>query len=91
MIFWIFWRCYEGVIDGDRFTHQFHKAMKKEFFLLFTLLKNLGLGKEEEERVLLTERGRYLYHVVEKQYSLQYLNPLWASSVKEAWIKEMKL
>ena len=39
MIFWIFWRCYDGIIDKNRFYKLFNKDIKKEFRLLFNLLK----------------------------------------------------
>ncbi|MGI6702563.1 MAG: coproporphyrinogen-III oxidase family protein [Clostridia bacterium] len=91
MIFWIFWRCYDGVIDGSRFTRLYNAYLKKEFPLLFTLLKVLGMAKEEGQRFVLTERGRYAYHLVEKQYSVRYLNDLWQASMNRPWIEEYRL
>jgi oxygen-independent coproporphyrinogen-3 oxidase len=91
MIFWIFWRCYDGVIDGSRFTRLYNADLKKEFPLLFTLLKVLGMAKESGGKFLLTERGRYAYHLVEKQYSVRYLNDLWQASMNRPWIEEIRL
>lgn len=91
MIFWIFWRCYDGIIDKNRFYTLFNKDMKKEFRLLFNLLKIFGMSKEEEDKIYLTELGRFAYHYVEKQYSIYYLNNLWESSMKKAWIDEISL
>ena len=91
MIFWIFWRCYDGIIDKNRFYKLFNKDMKTEFRLLFNLLKIFGMSKEEEDKIYLTELGRFAYHYVEKQYSIYYLNHLWENSIKKAWIDEISL
>ncbi|GAA0179555.1 radical SAM family heme chaperone HemW [Clostridium sediminicola] len=91
MIFWIFWRCYDGVIDENRFKELFGKDMKKEFRLLFTALKFLRMSKQQQNKLVLTNFGRYAYHYVEKQYSIHYLNKLWQSSMEKAWIEEIKI
>ena len=91
MIFWIFRRCYDGIIDKNRFYKLFNKDIKKEFRLLFNLLKIFGMSKEEEDKIYLTELGRFAYHYVEKQYSIYYLNNLWENSMKKAWIDEISL
>lgn len=91
MIFWIFWRCYDGVIDQERFEALFNKDMKKEFRLLFTALKLFGMTKDCENKVVLTNLGRYAYHFVEKQYSIHYLNHLWQKSLELPWLEEVRL
>ncbi len=91
MIFWIFWRCYDGVIDEHRFNQLFNKDMKKEFKLLFTSMKLLGMAKNDGSKVVLTDFGRYIYHFVEKQYSIHYLNKLWEESMEQSWIEEISI
>ncbi|QZY55850.1 coproporphyrinogen-III oxidase family protein [Crassaminicella profunda] len=91
MIFWLFWRCYDGEIHQKRFYELFGKDMKKEFQLLFIVLKLFSLGKEKNGKVILTDLGRFIYHYVEKQYSIHYLNYLWQRSMEEAWIEEIKI
>lgn len=91
MIFWIFWRCYDGVIDEDRFEDLFKKEMKREFRLLFTLLKVLGMARKEGNQYVLTQWGRFVYHFVEKQYSIYYLNNLWHQSMQQPWIEEVEI
>lgn len=90
-IFWIFWRCYDGTIDGERFRELFGKDMKREFRLLFELLRLFKMTRQEGEKIVLTDLGRYSYHYVEKQYSIYYLNNLWKSSMEKSWIEELKL
>ena len=91
MIFWIFWRCYDGVIDGNRFAQLYNASLEKEFPFLFKTLKALGMAKVHNGIFELTEWGRYAYHLVEKQYSVCYLNDLWHASMKQPWIKEIRL
>lgn len=91
MIFWIFWRCYDGVIDEERFKQLFHQDMYQEFKFLFKLFKLLGIAKNQAHKVTLTDFGRYAYHFVEKQYSIHYLNNVWKQSMTESWIKELRL
>lgn len=91
MIFWIFWRCYDGVINTQRFHQLFDENIEKEFRLLFGLLKLFRLCNKQGSNYLLTDWGRFAYHYVEKQYSLHYLNHLWAESMHQPWIEEIKL
>ncbi|WP_027622977.1 coproporphyrinogen-III oxidase family protein [Clostridium lundense] len=91
MIFWIFWRCYDGIIDKDKFYQLFNKDMEKEFKLLFNMLKILRMCEKRENEIILTELGRFAYHYVEKQYSIYYLNYLWGESMKNPWIKRLEL
>ena len=91
MIFWIFWRCYDGVIDEKKFREQFQKNMQKEFKLLFQGLKAFRMIEKQGEKWILTDFGRYVYHFVEKQYSIHYLNDLWQQSMKQPWIEEVRL
>ncbi|HHV72745.1 MAG TPA: radical SAM protein [Clostridia bacterium] len=91
MIFWLFWRFYEGVIDEERFRFLFNREARKEFRLLFGALRFLGMSKSQEGKIILTDWGRFAYHFIEKQYSLHYLNKLWQAAREEAWIREIVL
>ncbi len=91
MIFWIFWRCYDGVIDEQRFKALFNKEMKKEFKMLFNFLNLLGMTMKQGSNIILTSLGRFAYHFVEKQYSIHYLNNVWQKSMEEPWIQELSI
>lgn len=91
MIFWIFWRCYDGVISEKRFKQIFNKDMYQEFKLLFKLLRFFRMAEKEEDKLLLNEWGSFAYHFIEKQYSVYYLNNLWHNSMKEPWIEKLEL
>lgn len=91
MVFWIFWRCYDGVIDEESFQKLFQKEMKREFRLLFSLLRALGMATKEGKKYVLTQLGRFAFHFVEKQYSIYYLNNLWHQSMQQPWIEEVEI
>lgn len=91
MIFWIFWRCYDGIIDGERFRELFSKDMRSEFKLLFRALRLLKMTVQDGEKEILTSLGSYAYHYVEKQYSIYYLNNLWQASMEKPWIEKLEL
>ncbi len=91
MIFWIFWRCYDGKIDSGRFRQIFGKDMEEEFRLLFSLMKLMGIARKADDSYYLTKWGGYLYHLVEKRYSISYLNKLWRESMERPWIEELTL
>ena len=91
MIFWIFWRCYDGYIDSKRFQQLFAKDMEKEFSLLFKLMSLLGIAYKEKDVFHLTKWGAYLYHLVEKRYSISYLNRLWQRSMENPWLEQLTL
>jgi coproporphyrinogen III oxidase-like Fe-S oxidoreductase len=91
MAFWLFWRCYDGVIDEGRFRELFGREMKEQFRLLFAGLKLTGMIRRSDSKIFLSGWGRFAYHWVEKQYSLYYLNNLWQQSMEQPWIKELLL
>ncbi|MDQ7093261.1 coproporphyrinogen-III oxidase family protein [Desulfosporosinus sp. PR] len=90
-VFWLFWRCYDTNISRQRFSELFGKSLDKEFRLMVSGLKTLGLAKDQEDDLKLTQLGSFCYHFVEKQYSLRYLNNLWDASRQEPWPKRLEL
>ena len=90
-VFWLFWRCYDTSISRQRFGELFGKSLDKEFRLMVSGLKILGLASEQGDNLKLTQLGSFCYHFVEKQYSLRYLNNLWDASMQEPWPKRLAL
>ncbi len=91
MAFWLFWRCYETCIDTKRFEELFGKEFSREFPLLEKGLLVSGLAKKSGNSIKLTGFGAYLYHLLEKHYSLTYLNDMWAACMANPWLEEMVL
>ncbi len=91
MVFWLFWRCYDTSIDTKRFAELFGREFGREFPLLERFLLGFGLAGRYGDRLELTGNGAYLYHLVEKQYSVTYLNKMWESCMKTPWLEKISL
>ncbi len=91
MVFWLFWRCYDTSIDTRRFEELFGKEFSKEFPLFERLLLGSGLAGKSGDRLELTRSGAYLYHLIEKQYSVTYLNKMWEACMKTPWLEKIAL
>ncbi len=91
MAYWLFWRCYETIIDGQNFSLTFGTEINEEFSWELRLARLIGLLKREGKVLRLPPLGLYLYHLLEKHYSLTYLNDTWAACQKTAWLDQFSL
>ena len=91
MAYWLFWRCYDTSFNVGDFARQFGRPMPGVARTALQLLVVLGLARRHENSIRLTDRGAYLFHLVEKQYTHSYLEPLWAACRKQAWPECVRL
>lgn len=91
MVFWLFWRCYDTSIDTRRFEEMFGREFAEEFPLLERLLRGSGLARKSGEKLEMTRPGAYLFHLIEKHYSLTYLNKMWAACMQTARLDRIAL
>jgi len=89
LAYWLFWRCYDLAIDTVKLKELFGRGLPSPIRGLLPLLKGLGLVERKGETVYLTERGAYLFHLIEKEYTHAYLERLWGACLKEAWPKRV--
>jgi coproporphyrinogen III oxidase-like Fe-S oxidoreductase len=85
MAYWLFWRAYDLAIDTDRLKTVFNRSLPLHIRGLLSLFSRLGAAKHEGDTFYLTERGAYLFHLIEKEYTHAYLERLWGACLKEAW------
>jgi len=85
MAYWLFWRGYDLAIDTDKLKSTFDRGLPFHIQGLLSLLSLLGAAKREGDTFYLTERGAYLFHLIEKEYTHAYLERLWGACLKEAW------
>jgi oxygen-independent coproporphyrinogen III oxidase len=85
MAYWLFWRCYDTSFNVDEFVQRFGRPMPGVAHTALQLLVVLGLARRDRTSVRLTDHGAYLLHLVEKQYTHSYLEPLWAACRKHPW------
>ncbi len=91
MVFWMFWQSYSTVIISDDFQKLFKKNLYKLFFIELSVARFFGLIKKENNNFRLTERGAYVFHLIEQEYTHTYLNKAWGTCMKEAWPDELVL
>ena len=85
MAYWLFWRCYDTVIDTARFRVLFGRGMPGTIRAALALLRMAGLVRQEGDTRRLTDTGAYLFHLLEQEYTHAYLEKLWSACRREAW------
>jgi coproporphyrinogen III oxidase-like Fe-S oxidoreductase len=91
MAYWCFWRAYEQAIDTGTFRSIFGQDLPRRVRLLFYLLKLLGMAQRRGKTLSFTERGAYIFHLVEKEYTHAYLETMWQACLQEAWPRRVVL
>jgi coproporphyrinogen III oxidase-like Fe-S oxidoreductase len=85
LAYWLFWRGYDLEIDTARLRAIFDTGLPSNIKSLLSLLSCLGAAKRQGDTFYLTERGAYLFHLIEKEYTHAYLERLWEACLKQAW------
>ncbi len=69
----LFWRCYEGKFDFDSPEARKIPVLRP----LLNVAGVLGLAARSYSTVRLTERGFFMYHLLERYYTRKYIGRLW--------------
>ncbi len=91
MAYWLFWRGYDLAIDTNTFQSIFGQNLPHRVRVLLPLLRLLGIIQRRRNTIRLTERGAYLFHLIEKEYTHAYLETLWNACLQEAWPQRVVL
>jgi hypothetical protein len=91
MAYWFFWRSYDLAIDTEAFRSLFGQELPHPVRALLSLMEVLGLAQRQDGIIRLTERGAYLSHLVEKEYTHAYLETLWNTCLEEPWPRRVVL
>ncbi len=91
MAYWFFWRSYDLAIDTDIFRSLFGQGLPYPVRALISLLRLLGITRRRGNTFRLTERGAYLFHLIEKEYTHAYLETLWNACMEEPWPRRVVL
>ena len=91
MLFWLFWQFYNTTISADEFSKLFSRDLYKTFYYIINSCRLAGLLKRKGDNFVLTDRGIYLFHLIEQEYTHTYLNKTWATCMQEAWPDELIL
>jgi len=85
MAYWFFWRAYDLAINTSTFRSIFGQDLPYRVRALLSLLEFLGMAQRRRNTIHLTERGAYLFHLIEKEYTHAYLETMWNACLQEAW------
>lgn len=90
-LYWAFWNAYTLKMSNKEFSKVFTKNIERVLGVELLIGRALGIIKKAGDDYNLTERGAYIYHLIEQRYTCQYIDKMWGKSSKEAWPKEIKL
>lgn len=91
MAYWFFWRSYDTVFDTDVFRSLFGQGLPRPVRALLSLCELLGIAERRGNTIHLTERGAYLSHLIEKEFTHAYLETLWNACLEAAWPRRVVL
>ncbi|MBN2362698.1 radical SAM protein [candidate division WOR-3 bacterium] len=89
--YWLFWNCYNGVLNEDSYFKLFETRLKNDFSFYLKLGEKLKLFKRTSNGWELTMSGSYYFHIVEQSYTHQYIDKTWRASMETPWPKEIRL
>jgi oxygen-independent coproporphyrinogen-3 oxidase len=91
MAWWLFWKCYDTRIDLEAFRRMFGVELPGRIETMLRLGALLGLTRREGRSYSLSDRGAYLFHLVEKEYTHAYLEKMWQACLSDASPREVVL
>lgn len=87
--FWLYWRLYETCIPKEGFAQLFATDMRLK--LLLSLALRLHLLTDNGNSYVLTERGSFWIHLLQNYYILNYIDKVWATSMRDPWPARVEL
>lgn len=90
-LYWLFWSAYRLYIDNKKFYKLFGKKSDNMFKFEFYLARKSGFIEEYKDGFKLTERGAYIFHLVEQAYTGQYIDKVWRASIEDPWPERIVL
>ncbi|MGM0366252.1 MAG: radical SAM protein [Actinomycetota bacterium] len=90
-LYWLFWSSYNLYLNGDNFYGLFGKKLDDMFGFEIYWAKKLRLIEKQNGGYKLTDKGTYLYHLVEQAYTRQYIDKTWRQAVSSSRPKKIIL
>lgn len=87
--YWLYWRFYDTYIDKQRVYEIFGENVKLK--VIFSIAKLLGLSKENQNQIELTERGAFYIHLLQNYFILNYIDKVWSVAMKEPWPDKVEI
>ena len=91
-LFWLYWRFYETKIPFDDYRNLFNSDVKKDFRIVFFMMKLLSfIEKENKDYLQVNMNGTFYIHLIQNIFALDYVNKIWSACQEEKYPKEVKL
>lgn len=90
-LYWLFWSCYNLDVNKNNFSQLFNKDLDSEFRWEIRVGKLLGIIENNGGGYKLTDKGAYLFHLVEQKYTNQYIDKTWKMARKTPWPEKIVL
>ncbi len=90
-LYWLFWSAYKLDIDSEKFYRLSGKKPDEMFKIEFYLARKFGYIEKYSGGYKLTERGAYLFHLIEQTYTRQYIDKTWRMSLENPWPERIAL
>ena len=85
LTYWLFWSSYNMEINKNSFNLLFDKKLDDFFNIELKLGKALGLLSYQNNKYQLTDKGAYLFHLIEQEYTQQYISKTWEIMLQNPW------
>ncbi|MBC2581657.1 radical SAM protein [Clostridium sp. DJ247] len=90
-LYWLFWNAYTLKLSNKEFYKLFNENLDQIFNIELKLAQYFGLLKKVCDGYELTKRGAYIYHLMEQEYTHQYIDKTWRKTKEDPWPKEIAL
>lgn len=88
-LIWLFWHSYNLEIDQPQYAELFNEALDQAFGPELRVARFLKVVERHGDSYALTRKGAYLFHLIEQEYTNQYIDKVWRLSTETAWPKEL--
>lgn len=82
---WLYWRIYETRFQKLDFQNKFGTEFEKIYGKYFKPLAFMGLLKDRQDEIILSDRGAYWLHCLQDLFSIDYISKLWGTSKQNPW------
>ena len=90
-LYWLFWSSYNLDINQDNFYSLFGKKLEDVFKLELFLGEKLKYIERYKNGYELSDKGTYIFYLVEQSYTHQYIDKTWKTALENPWPKRIAL
>jgi coproporphyrinogen III oxidase-like Fe-S oxidoreductase len=90
-LYWLFWSSYNLNISQKDFLRLFSRRLGDFFRIELYLGQKLKYLKKYKNSYRLTDKGAYIFHLVEQSYTHQYIDKTWRAAMRDPWPEKIVL